>query len=377
MKYLVNVDLNKNQLLNAVVQNLASAPSSPVEGQIYYNTSDNNLYLRAGGVWVDITEVYSHPTFTALNPTLSGANVLATFETNSEGHVIEATTRLLTLADLGYTGDTDANKYIHPTFSNNDIGSPLSGATVISDVDVNGNGHVTGFQTRNLTAGDVGAAVINDSVTNAINTWSSNKIQSEIDAINNTISGALVYKSGYDASTNSPNLDSTPSGILQGFTYTVTVAGTFFTEDVQPGDMIIAETDDPELLSDWTVVNKNIPDIVDATDTDKGIIQIATQSEVNAGVNGSKAVTPATLVSFYESRETNSGEVADIGDNSATTFDISHSLNTKDVIVQTYENSTGNTCIVDSRRTSTSNVRITTNNVLGTDEIRVLIKKVQ
>lgn len=375
MKHLVNIDLNKNQLLNAVVQNLASAPSSPVNGQIYYNTTDNNLYVRAGGVWVDITEVYSHPTYTALSPTLSGANVLATFTTDSTGHVSAATTRLLTLADLGYTGATDANNYIHPTFTGNDLGSALTGATVISDVNVNANGHVTSFVTRDLTAADVGAAVINDSVTNGINTWSSNKIQAELDAINSTISGALVYKGGYNASTNTPNLDTTPSGISQGFTYTVTVGGTFYGVEVQSGDMLIAEQTDPTTEAHWTIVNKNIPDIVDATEADKGIIEIATQAETNAGVDDSKAITPAKLVAFYNAQETASGEAANIGDNSATTFDISHSLNTLDVIVQLYENATGETVIADSRRTTTGNVRITTNNVLTTDEIRVVIKK--
>lgn len=55
-KYLVNLDLNKNELQNAVIQNLATAPSSPTAGQIYFNTNDDTLYFYDGTSWVNFVQ---------------------------------------------------------------------------------------------------------------------------------------------------------------------------------------------------------------------------------------------------------------------------------------------------------------------------------
>lgn len=59
MKYLVNLDLSQNELQNAKIQNLATAPSTPVAGQIYFNTASNKYFGYNGTKWVDLG--YEHP----------------------------------------------------------------------------------------------------------------------------------------------------------------------------------------------------------------------------------------------------------------------------------------------------------------------------
>lgn len=54
-KRLIDLDLNGNEIQNAVEQNLGTAPSNPKEGQFYWNSTNKKDYIFDGTNWVERT----------------------------------------------------------------------------------------------------------------------------------------------------------------------------------------------------------------------------------------------------------------------------------------------------------------------------------
>ena len=46
--FLVDLNLNQNEVQNGVIQNLASDPSNPIKGQVYFNTTTNKFRCYNG-----------------------------------------------------------------------------------------------------------------------------------------------------------------------------------------------------------------------------------------------------------------------------------------------------------------------------------------
>ena len=51
-----DIDFNKNEAVAIVIDNQATAPSSPVEGQMYFDTTagDKTMYFYNGSAWVEM-----------------------------------------------------------------------------------------------------------------------------------------------------------------------------------------------------------------------------------------------------------------------------------------------------------------------------------
>ena len=101
-KVLTSLDFSKNQILNVALQNLATAPSSPVVGQIYYNTADARVYFWDSAAWIDMSgDIQDVLGGAGLTASTSGNGDVITLDVNVDNVTIEISSDTLRIKDLG------------------------------------------------------------------------------------------------------------------------------------------------------------------------------------------------------------------------------------------------------------------------------------
>ncbi len=107
--FVTGINLNKNELQNARIQNLSSAPSSPVEGQVYFNTVDKILYFYDGTNWISTSGSLEVIQDAIGAYVLGGTGLTATYNDTSGNTTIDLDNTTVTAASYGTTAAKTAS----------------------------------------------------------------------------------------------------------------------------------------------------------------------------------------------------------------------------------------------------------------------------
>ena len=335
IKHLVNLDLNKNQILNAVVQNLAVAPTSPVEGQIYWSTADDTLYVwnNDGAVWIDL----GASGVTNLGYTASSTNGVVTSNTGANATIPLANgsnAGLMTAAEKTVVGNQSGTNT-----GDNATNSQYSG--LVSNVTTNLAEGATTTTTVKVTSSDGTDATLAQASGTRAGLMSSAKY-GEIEANN-----AKVSDVNHNVSTNLSEGTTTNTTVdvnsSDGTNATLAAASTSRAGVMSKAtfDQVTTNTTDISNLDSNTVTNITIveaPTNVSVQSSDGSNDTIAAANGTNAGV---------MTTTMFDQLTANNAKVSDINHNVSTNLGI-----TKSATTNVITSSDGNNATITAANTS-------------------------
>jgi hypothetical protein len=468
-KFLTPIDLNRLELQNVRIQNLASDPGSPVAGQIYYNTADAQLkyYNGSASAWqvigqsveqledavadllvagtaisinyddpngtltianTGVTSIYGTANEVDVSASAGAVTVSlpSTINANTTGNAATATTletaRIISLGgDLSgsasFNGGSDIT--ISATVQPNSValgtdttGDYVAGATAGAGIDITGSGG----EGSTLTIANTG--VLSVSGTNNEVTVSASAGNVTIGLPDDvTIGGSLTVTgdltvSGSTTYLNTATLQVEDNKVLLNSNVTgapTTDAGI----EIERGDAANAELfwDESELKwsvnngsasyaislaghthssSDITNFQEAVEDVVGAMATDSGTIDFTyTDNGASAGTLSASVILAAsnsylstTSGLAVDKSALETALVADsftrkysanVGNSASTSFIVNHALNTRDVVVNVYDNSSYDSVEVDVVRTDADNVTVSFAVAPSNDAYRVVV----
>lgn len=392
-KFVTNLDLNQNELQNAAIQNLASAPASPATGQIYYNTSNDTLFLYNGTSWTDLSgDIQSIIAGTGLD---GGGN---------DGDVT------IDLADTSVTPGSYGSATAIPSFTVDQQGrltaaGEVSVATILNiSADTGTDGVSLLSDTLNFTGGvgvttvatdnDIEIYIGQDVGTSASVTFA------EVETTGNVIVGGDLTVNGTTTTVNSTTVtiddpiftlggDSAPAsdddkdrGIEFKWHDGVSAKVGFFGYDDSTGrfTFIPDSTNTSEVFSgtlgdvDFSAYYVNGTEVLSDT-TDLPVAYGGTGASTAADARDNLAETSSSGLTTSTptlARVAAQDCAASAGSTSTTT--VTHNMGSSDVIVQVFEASTNATVVADVVRTSIDVVTVTMNGAsISAGDYRIVV----
>lgn len=373
MKHLVALDMNKNELQNAVVQILASDPSTPVEGQVYYNSSTKKLRQYNGSTWTEYGTGGGAGDVSS-NTSTSVDNEVVLFNSTTGKSVKRATgSGFVKLTSGVMSTVTIAESDVTNLTTDLAAKAPSASPTFTGAVTVPSPSNATDAANK----GYVDAAIQGLSWKTAVRAASTGNLTlsgtQTIDGVAVVASDRVLVK---DQSTGSAN------GI-----YVVAAGAWSRAADADTGPELVNATvyvSEGTANADrvWTVttnaaitvgstsiawVEVNGGTVPSATTSTAGKVQLATQAEAQAKTDTAKALTAASVADFARKY------TGLIGDGSNTSIAVTHGLGSQYVTAQVFDASTGAQVYTDVVLTSATQVTFTFASAPASNAYRVVI----